>query len=174
MNSAVATLIGAVIGFGGAVVALFGQRYFQTRGRIILRSSRWKLPRAEDGSATYNLSITAYNEMDVATGIRDVSVMFDKPGVLEKEVATTPKDAEDDHRIDALNLPSHSWITKDVRGMIGTDLRNQLGDSYDVRVKGFLPTGVEVEHVVCLNGEENRDDSYLEQWHGSWHSRAFR
>jgi hypothetical protein len=174
MNGAVATLIGAVIGFGGAVVALFGQRYFQTRGRIILRSSRWRLPPAEDDSATYNLSITAYNEMDIGTGVRDVSVVFDKPGVLEKRVATTPKDAVDDYRIDALNLPSHNWITKDVGGMIGADLRSQLGDSYDVRVKGFLPTGVEVEHVVCRNGEENRDDSYHEQWRGSWYSRAFR
>ena len=174
MNGAVATLIGAVIGFGGAVVALFGQRYFQTRGRIILKSSRWKLPPAEDDSATYSLSITAYNEMDVATGIRDVSVVFDKPGVLEKEVATTPKDAVDDYRIDALNLPSHNWVTKDVRGIIGADIRSQLGNSYNAKVTGFLPTGVKVEHEVCQNGEENRAESYREQWHGPWYSRAFR
>ncbi len=174
MNGAVATLIGAGIGVGGAVVALFLQRYLQTRGRIILRSSRWKLTRAEGDSATYNLSIMAYNEMQVGTGVRDVSVVFDKPGALEKEVATTPKDAVDNYRIDALNLPSHNWITKDVRGVIGADLRSRLGDSYDVRVRGFLPTGVEIEHVVYLNGEDNKDDSHHEQWREPWYRRIFR
>jgi hypothetical protein len=173
MNDAVATLIGAVIGFGGAVVALFGQRYLQTRGKIILRTSRWKLTHAEDDSATYSLSITAFNEMDVSTGARDVRVVFDKPGILEN-VASTPKDAEDDHRIDALDLPSHKWITKDLRGTIGADLRTRLGDSYNVKVKGILPRGVEIEHDVCLEGEENVDDSYHEHWHGPWHRRAFR
>lgn len=174
MNGAVATLIGAGIGVGGAVVALFLQRYLQTRGRIILRSSRWKLTRAEGDSATYNLRIMAYNEMQVGTGVRDVSVVFDKPGALEKEVATTPKDAVDNYRIDALNLQSHNWITKDVRGEIGADLRSRLGDSYNVRVRGFLPTGVEIEHVVCLNGEDNKDDSHHKQSRGPWYRRIFR
>lgn len=115
-----------------------------------------------------------FDEMQIGTGVRDVSVVFDRPGALEKEVATTPKDAVDNYRIDALNLPSHNWITKDVRGEIGADLRNRLGDSYDVRVRGFLPTGVRIEHVVCLNGEDNNDDSHHKQSRGPWYRRIFR
>jgi hypothetical protein len=172
MDEAVATLIGALIGFAGALIALFGQRYFQTRGKLILRTSRWELGPAGNDSTTYKLSIAAFNEMDISTGIRDVQVVFNNPGTLEKEIATTPKDAVDDYRIDALNLPSRNWITKDVRGVIGADLRNQLGDAYDVRVRGFLPTGVKIEHEVCIKGKENEDESHYEQWRGPWYRRA--
>jgi hypothetical protein len=164
-----ATLLGTLLGFVGAAVvslmALWGERHFRNRGNILVKTSHWELKpgrREEDGSAVcnYKLRIAVYNEKEINTGAWNVHVVLAKPGVdpvnrrSEDLIRTTPEDAVDRYRIDALNLPSHHWITKDVGGQISVDLMNsQLWDSreersYEVTLVGYLPTGEVIKHKV--------------------------
>jgi hypothetical protein len=168
-----ATLAGAVLGFVGAaivsLITLLGERYLRTRGHILVKTSHWELKpgrREEDGSAVCNckLRIAVYNDKEINTGAWNVHVVLAKPGMdpvnhrSEDLIRTTPKDAVDRYRTDALNFPAHHWITKDVGGQISVDLMNsQLWDSreersYEVTLVSYLPTGEVIKHKVDPGG----------------------
>jgi hypothetical protein len=193
MSAEVATLLGAVIGFIGAafasLIVLWGERYLRTKGNIVVKTSHWELEpgrREEDRSAicNYKLRIAVFNGMEINTGAWNVHVVLAKPGVdpinglSEDLIRTTLEDAVDRYRTDALNFPSHNWITKDVGGQISVDLMNsQLWDSREERscevtLVGYLPTGEVIKHEVDPMGGV-REGPY-KQWSEPWYRRAVR
>jgi hypothetical protein len=177
---ATATLLGAAIGFVGAafasLIVLWGERYLRAKGDIRVKTSHWELKpgrRNEDGVAicNYKLRIAVYNETEINTGAWNVHMVLAKPGVdpvngpSEDLIRTTPKDAVDGYRTDALNFPSHHWITKDIGAEISVDLMNsRLWDSCkerfcEVTLVGYLPRGEVIKHKVDPKGGESESSS---------------
>jgi hypothetical protein len=182
MNDATAIVIGGLIGIiasaTGSLIILFGERALRTSGEIKLRTSRWELKPAKDDPAThtYKLSIFAFNDMEINTAARDVRVVFVKQG--KQPMVSTPKDAVSNYRIDALDFPSRSPITRDVRGKVATELlEERFGEPLEeksidkVELTGFWPTGVEIVHTVRTNGETNERQCSYKQWRSRWYRR---
>ena len=114
VSAPTATLLAGGLALLGVVLGLFGDRYLRHRGDILCRSSAWSmtgtlgnypgtlaggetaqlqrdLPANEEMMAralygNYSCTIKLFNETEVATGLRDIRVVFTgNSGASEKE-----------------------------------------------------------------------------------------
>jgi len=163
----------------GAGLGLFGDRYLRHRGDIVCRGSDWSMTytlrdlstpvntrpvqfsrsmsanalvmeRAEHGN--YFCSVKLFNETEVATGLRDIRVVFtDDSAATEKVyvpqvIGSRGVLAEPD----VLNLPSRQWVNVRLEGQVETEDFEALARSTTAKVRAWLPKDKPFERRIAV------------------------
>ncbi len=170
----------AVVGtVSGAALGLFGGYYLRHRGGILFKPGDWEmtctlqdaykgaaeshavpltrgllsnervLARAEYGN--YEFSVKIFNEMEVNTGLRDITVVFvdaagntvwtHRPRITDARGAVT-------RRPEVFNLPARQWANTEVLGRIGSKEFDAVARSTTVLLRAYLPRDEPFERQV--------------------------
>jgi hypothetical protein len=164
-------LAGGLAVFGtlfGVGLGLVGDRYLRHRGDILCQPSEWSmtctlrdlwnpsnthpvrfsrsmyenkrvLERAE--YAGYGVRVKLFNETEVATGLRDIRVVFtDDSGVVQKVSVPTMVDSRNfSMDPDAVNLPARQWVATMLTGKVETEDFEALARSTIAKLRAWLP-----------------------------------
>jgi hypothetical protein len=97
------------------------------------------LERAE--YANYGVRVKLFNETEVATGLRDIRVVFtDDAGVVQKVCVPTMVDSRNfSMDPDAVNLPARQWVATMLTGRVETEDFDALVRSTTAKLRAWLP-----------------------------------
>lgn len=144
------------------IIVWFVTRFLKGRGKIRCEISDWKLNllrQNERGSfrvcssneaamAEYSLQLQFFNEKELQTGLRNISLVFQKKRNKLLEIHPKQLSGSEYQIVDVINLPSREFISVKLRGTIQKPSLSELIKSDIVYFVGYLPNGKALKSYV--------------------------
>ncbi len=132
---------GGVLAMLGVLVGVFLERQLQWRGKVRCVVSDWDLSFQHAGEltqATCSFEVDLFNEQPLATGLRDVRVVFIKDD--GQEIVGRLRDVLLREGV-TVNLPPREWVHASLHGRFDDREARKLENFRRAEFVGYLPDG---------------------------------
>ena len=132
---------GGVLAMLGVLIGVFVERQLQWRGKVRCVVSDWDLSFQHAGEltqATCSFEVDLFNEQPLATGLRDVRVVFVKDD--GEEIVGRLRDVLLREGV-TVNLPPREWVHASLHGRFDDREARMLENFRRAEFLGYLPDG---------------------------------
>ncbi|MGH3106486.1 MAG: hypothetical protein ACRDM3_04725 [Rubrobacteraceae bacterium] len=140
-------LVGGVLAMIGVLAGMALERRLQSRGKLRCIVSDWDLTDVGSlGKAFCSFEVYLFNERILATGLRDVSVVFYRDG--EQGWGYLLKDRASSESLRVINLPPRQWVHVRPYALFEGNVVQELTGLRQVVLVGHLPDGSEFRQRI--------------------------
>jgi hypothetical protein len=140
-------LVGGVLAMIGVLAGMLLESRLQRRGKLRCVVSDWELTEVGSlGQAFCSFEVYLFNERLLATGLRDVSVVFYRDG--EEGLICLLKDHTSSESLRVLDLPPRRWVHARPYSMFEGNEAQKLKGLRRVELVGRFPDGSEFRQKI--------------------------
>ena len=139
---------GGVLAMLGVLAGVFLERQLQWRGKVRCVVSDWDLSFQQAGElsqATCSFEVNLFNEQPLATGLRDVRVVFVRDN--GEEIIGRLRDVLLREGV-TVNLPPREWVHANLHGRFDDREARKLESFRRAEFLGYLPDGREFRQRI--------------------------
>jgi hypothetical protein len=146
---------GGVIGVVGVLLGLLAERRLRQRPRVRCVASEWEvtshLGAGPLGQAVCSFEVDLFNEGELATGLRGLSVAFYRDG--EQLARARLKDALTKRELWTIDLPSRRWAHASAYALAEDEAARAVEGYRRADFVGEFPDGRELKQTIVERGE---------------------